>query len=682
MHYFTTRMAHALMLVPLGFGPAAFGAEPAPEVNWGPCRVQLDENWPGGEVGIEWETLHAGIGLCRAGAPADNGIADYEFGWMAEGEDGCGVAGLLEGEFDMESRLEVAAFGRTGDQIQLVMVLHRSGGALPESMKDYVRRKMRVAEKSRAPVTFADARSVNLGGKRVLFAGGFPEDLPPGKYRVTVELRDQDGKVKQHYERRLVRGRPQKDPLAGLSDPRLLEEYVKRGEALRGSDVEPTDSGFGHTALATWYESPLCRAWTATHREIVRRGVPIVPGLMKMLETEAVRNPDEATHSTAKFGFAVDVMRMLGEIGDPRPVPLLVRVMEGMDGKANLMVRRKAMTVTEGLTYVTFLVDRDRPDTALGMMGDGALVFSRSEKPNDWGAQLEEVAGLYAKWLDNAGRDPARWLALARERARKALEGSDPVAIRNAIAFLTPSLFCGNAHDNRPEQTMRAIAQVITRSDQTAAHKVATWTGLPGVLATYGPAARPYVKYIVAEAKQRSGVGGCMNLEHVGGEEAMAFMVQSLPQLRQRVKEFGVESDVDLEQVWGLEAGNAVLPYRGYRWGVERWAGRTFATDQEIADWWIEAKSQSQRQWLEENLDRTSAEADAGSAKAQYIIRHLLPDLPHADDDKPFDPPWLQRGEKPYRENQPKPYRVRWLKDNRTRLEYDARQSVFTRRGK
>ncbi len=675
MHYFTTRMARALMLVLLGFGLKAFGAEPAPEINWGPCRVQLEENWPGGEVGIEWETLHAGIGLCRAGAPPENGIADYEFGWMAEGEDGCGVAGLLEGELDMESRLEVATFGRTGDQIQLVMVLHRSGGALPESMKDYVRRKMHLPTKSRAPVTFAAARSVNLGGKRVFFSGGFPEDLPPGKYRVTVELRDQDGKVKQHYERRLVHGRHEKDSLAGLSDPRLLEEYVKRGEALRGSDVEPTDSGFGHTALATWYQSPLCRAWTVTHREIVRRGKQVVPALMKVLETEAVRNPGEAD-----FGFSRDVMVMLCEIGDPRPVPLLVHVMEGMDGKANVWVRWKAMETATELTHVAFLVNGNSPVAWDALAGDGAFFSQRSEPVVGQGPRLTKAAALYAQWLDGEGRDPGKWLALVRQRARRSLEGNDPLAILNAIAFLAPGP-CATWRDDHPEETMRAIAAIMVRSDHTVARELAHRLDLPGELATYGPAARPYVKYMIDEAKQRPdcGVG---RLAHVGGERAMAFIMQTLPQLCQRVKGFGVELDVDEMQMCDMEARGAVAAYRGCRWGIERWAGRTFATDQDIADWWAKAKAQSQRQWLEENLERTCREADAGDAKAQYIIRHVLPDLPHADDDKPFDPPWRLSEGKPYREKQPGPYRVQWLKDNRARLEYDERQSVLTRRGK
>ena len=124
------------------------------------------------------------------------------------------------------------------------------------------------------------------------------------------------------------------------------------------------------------------------------------------------------------------------------------------------------------------------------------------------------------------------------------------------------------------------------------------------------------------------------------------------------------------------------MAYRACRWGVERWAGRTFANDQEVVGWWSHAKGEDQREWLEENLNRTIAEADKGSAKAQHIIRRVLPDLPHAEDDEPFDPPWQHGREASYRENHPAPYRAQWLRENRARLQYDDRQSCFIPRGK
>jgi hypothetical protein len=649
-------------MILLASGTAACGAKPVPEVNWGPWRVQISEHWPGGEAGYDWGKLRAGIGLSRAQPSAKEGtggIGDYMMGWMAEGDDDAGIAGLLDGDFDMESRVEVRMFGRTEDQIQLVMLLHPTSGVLPGLMKSVVRRKMGLTEASRAPVTFADARSVDLGGKKVLFSGGFPEDLPPGTYHVTVELRDEAGKVNQRFERRFVHRQPQ-NPLAGLSDARLLEEYVKRGEALRGSAVEPIDFQHGRLAWAFSYESPPSRAWGMTHREIVRRGERIVPALMKMLETESVRNPGEATFETARFGFACDVMGMLREIGDPRPLSLLIRVMEGMNGKANVLVRQEAMGTAKWLTHATV------PEA------------SGQESVRNPDLYLRKTAGLYAKWLQNEGRDSTKWLALARDRARKTLVGNEPTAVLNAIVFLSGQSW-GNAHDDRPEQTMQAIAEIIARSDRTSVQERTDWAFLRTLLADYGPAARPYMKSMIDQAKQQQ--VGIRSLAKVGGEQAVVYMVEVLPQLRRQVEGFGIEIDVNAIGMNDREAERAVFDYRACRWGIERWAGRTFASDQEIVAW-SRAKGHGQREWLEENLDRNSAEADAGSAKAQYIIRCVLPDLPHAEDDKPFDPPWQYHVPPPYREKQPGPYRERWLRENRSRLEYDERQSLFTIRRK
>ena len=76
-----------------------------------------------------------------------------------------------------------------------------------------------------------------------------------------------------------------------------------------------------------------------------------------------MRNPGEATFETAKFGFALDAMTMLHEIGDPRPVPSLIRVADGTDGKANLSVRQVAMSTAECLTYCGIGSFRPGPGT-------------------------------------------------------------------------------------------------------------------------------------------------------------------------------------------------------------------------------------------------------------------------------------------------------------------------------
>jgi hypothetical protein len=661
----------------LGFGLVSWAADSAPEVDWGRSRVHIVECWPGANAGGDWSKLHAGIRLWRADSSTGSPIGDYEMGWTAREDEGYGVVGLLDGDFELESRFDVIGFGRTGDQIRLVIVMRSTGGVLPETVKEVVKRKMGLANGAVAQVTFADARSAKLGKKKVIFSAPFPDDLPKGKYRVAVELRGPDGKVRQQYDRCLVRGEEGKNPLVVIDDEQLLKEYVHRGEALRGTGVEPIDYPVRRLAAGVHYGSPSCQAWDMTHREVVRRGAKIVPPLIRMLEAEAVRNPGDATFSSAKFGFAIDVMRMLGEIGDARPVPLLVRVMDGMGGKANLPVRQEAMNTAERLTYMTFLLDRDNPISPLAMMGDETMIVSSEWRALDPSPRLTTLAKLFSKWLDKEGRDPKKWLNLARNRARKALQGNDPMAARNAIVFLSPG-YVWNEHDDRPAETMRAIARLVERSDQVAVREISRQVPIPCVLASYGPLARPYVKCMIDETARWNNF---KSIAEVGGDQAMAFMLQALPRLRQEVKDSGLELDVDEFRMSDMKARRAILAYRDCRWGIERWAGRTFAGDQEIHDWWAKAKSQGQRNWLEENLQRTSLEADAGNAKAQYIIRCVLPDLPNAADDEPFDPPWQRRvARESFREKRPIAHRTQWLRENRLRLEYDEQHSFFLRR--
>ncbi|GEM_PF-6619726 len=673
----TRATAIGVLLVMGAMALAAWAAD-GPEVkDWDAWRVQVHEYWPGAEYGWDWaKGPPAGIGLWRQAIGYPGGpIEAYRMGWMAEGDEGRGVAGMLEGEVGMEQRVEVAEFGRQGKEIGLTIVVHPVGGVLPEGVKEVVRRKLG-KEGSRVPVTFKDGRAVNLGGKKVLFAGAFPQDLPAGEYRVRVRVQDEKGQISQQYEKRLVKADKEVNPLAGLSDGLLLAVYIARGEALKGTDVEPIDFRYGKAAAATSYNSPASVAWRVAHGEIVKRGGKMVPALMKMLEAEAIRNPGDFTHVTAKFGFAFDVMRMLEEIGDSRPVTLLQRVMVGMDGKANSAVRVQAAETADKLTFVTFLIDKDNPATSLAMMHDWAAVIS-SEKRERRESSIGRVAELYGKWLNGEGRDPARWLPLARERAHKALEGNDALAIRNAIAFLTGNIE-GPQRDDAPEKTVRAIAGIMARKDRSVIEKNESYVRFPSVLACYGPAAREYVESMIDQVKRMPSWDGFRNLCRVGGERAMSYMVSVLPGLKSGVEHLGVTVDVDDMHVSDVEAGHKLRAYQACRWGIERWAGRVFGSDEEIAAWWEKAKDKGQQQWLEEDLERTSAEADRGSAKAQYIIRAVVPDLPDAEGDRRFFPPWNSGWEEgPYRENGPGPFREKWVKENRARLVYDSGRSCF-----
>ena len=110
------------------------------------------------------------------------------------------------------------------------------------------------------------------------------------------------------------------------------------------------------------------------------------------------------------------------------------------------------------------------------------------------------------KWLGNEGRDPARWLALAPVRARKALEGNDPIAVRNAVAFLPDGIAGRDMMTGRSKRCGR-LPRSSRVSDQTVVQGLKHWAILPNVLASYGPAARPYVQSMIDQAKQRADLG-------------------------------------------------------------------------------------------------------------------------------------------------------------------------------
>ena len=155
-----------------------------------------------------------------------------------------------------------------------------------------------------------------------------------------------------------------------------------------------------------------------------------------------------------------------------------------------------------------------------------------------------------------------------------------------------------------------------------------------------------------------------VSLATIGGERAVEFMVASLRDLRQAVRRRGVEFDSDLRHVHDTDDMHALSAYRACRMGIERGAGRTFANDEEISQWWKEAKGQSQRQWLEANLQRTAIEADQGNAKAQFILRQIAPNLPNAEEDVLVDFNYSGKTYS-YRERPLAPYRAAWIAEHR-----------------
>ena len=258
------------------------------------------------------------------------------------------------------------------------------------------------------------------------------------------------------------------------------------------------------------------------------------------------------------------------------------------------------------------------------------------------------------------------------------MAGDDPLLMANALAFLLDR-WPYRRFDDDPLRTARDAAQII---DRLAANppdpKFRSEYRLLTAIANAGPAARPHVRHLIDGAGTPITWDRFRQLALVGGEEAMTQMVRVLPHLREIAERAApIDADLDTSSDLPMEARNALLAYRGCRWAIERWAGRGFKTDAEIERWWNAAKSRTQRDWLTDALAATAAAADAGDAKAQYLIRCILPDLPHAEDDEHIDPPWSSREVVRFKEQRRGPYRVRWLNEHRAKLGYDEQQSCY-----
>jgi hypothetical protein len=646
-------------------------------IEW-PCEaVWLRERWPGAEAGWDWDTVRKGIGLSRPQSGGDVGIKDWIVGWDATPDDARGLVGMLEGEFESDARIEIAAFGRQDDAILLRLVIHPTGGVLPDHIRGVVQRKLNRAEDRHAPVTPEDIQRSGIGGKRVLLAADFPFDLPPGEYAVTVELLDERQRLLQRHECRLVRKADKPDPLRELSNEELLSEFMKRARALPGG-TEPTDYGRDRIAAAYIYRSPRASAWQATEAEIVRRGTDIVPELLSTLEKEAVRNPGKVDFHNAPFGLATPIMDLLAAINDPRAAPLLVRVASGMDGQVNNGVRDRAIETLESLTKTRFLLNRNSA-RGVAMAAPDAILLDDPEQATE---QVHaEVASLYEKWLAGEGSDPSKWRPLAQQRARDVLQRApeidSPLRLRDAINFLTGSRR-GVRGDDQPEQTVAALARLASDKNPIIREAFAPIGGVASVLAQYGPIARPHFQIIFEQLHFDENWYAFKLLAEIGGEASMAFMIQALPQLRRAMELERVDANAHWENVSDTRASQALSTYRACRWGIERWAGRAFPTDDAIEAWWQTAKARSQQQWLEESLEITAARADMGDAKAQRLLRLMIPDLPHPDADQHFLPPvTYSLGGLKYSEFRPPPHRVDWLRAHRAQLVYDEKWSCF-----
>jgi hypothetical protein len=370
--------------------------------------------------------------------------------------------------------------------------------------------------------------------------------------------------------------------------------------------------------------------------------------------------------------MAFTVMKMCIQIDDPDAIPSLLRIVEGMAGQANNAVRREACGTLASLTRISFLTDRRNPPLTTTMMSPDAADIILSQKSETAEATFKAVADNYRRWLKGEGSDRAQWTTLAEQRARAALRGDDTPAIMNGLAFLTGiGRTLGVRHDHTPNETLALIAKLEPTTNPERQTRAAL------AIASYGPAARPYAGMFIQSIQKRTSRAPYQALSNIGGEAAIAFLVGKLPELWMELDRANVPLDGEFYSIDNSDLRETLLAYRACRFAIERWAGRIFDTDQQIAAWWNNARGRTQREWLLENIKSTCADGDAGNAEAQYIARAVLPDLPAGASDLPFMPFAEFAGFPAFDERSPSSSRSQWLAANEARLVYDEVRSCF-----
>ena len=237
-------------------------------------------------------------------------------------------AGVL---FPLNTSFEIAEYVREGKEIRLV--LRHSPANEPVLKQPGRATQVQLFAQAEIPVT------LEKGDYDFVFTvvgpGAQGREVSAGPVRTTVRIPP-----------------PLTDnvDLKALSDEELLREYVARGEACKGTAAYPSDWRYVGADMIS-YEHPARVRWDRTAREIRRRGSEIIPELMAMLPAEVQRNAGD--DSFGKFGFGYDLIDAMGEIGDPRPVPLLVDVLGGK-WDSNTWLREIAVRSVQKLTYVRF----------------------------------------------------------------------------------------------------------------------------------------------------------------------------------------------------------------------------------------------------------------------------------------------------------------------------------------
>ncbi len=416
--------------------------------------------------------------------------------------------------------------------------------------------------------------------------------------------------------------------LAESSNTDLIIEYERAGEGLIGTRLQPNDMPWGYSNYPIDVaRTPAGVRWLTVRAELLNRGSAIVPELISFLERDAPksREPSEIGFS---LSFTESTLRILEKIGDPRTASIALRILEGWQGKVNKHEQQLALFTIERITRFRFRTLPPHRSTYSESV-EHAKAIDIKLHPS-----FKAIATLHKQWLNGEGRDPSRWPEMASIRAHELLSSKDMEKVYCAASFLSPA----KNRDHAPMATMTRLAEIVENMKKTPGKNQYTFEGSPvpnhfsawiGMLAAYGPRARPYSALLLKIQKEQSlnSSTGYAAMRMVGGPEIVSFLIDVLPKINTEIEKIRSELSPDTR----LSSGDPRLlwfdTYRQVRLGIDRWAGRIFDSDADRLAWWESNKMKSPQEWLWNNLQTLVEQVDRSVPWSRWIAYEVLPDL-------------------------------------------------------
>lgn len=534
------------------------------------------------------------------------------------------------------------------------------------------------------------------------FLAPLPADVPDGTYRIVVKVHDLPAGAtgRPATETTFTKpDEPTKTRAAELAafEKLPLKSWVDRYRAVADGlpdSAAPTESW-------NWYElsrdTQFAQERTildAMKRRIIARKFEISPFLIEALKQECIRNAG-AAYGASPRGNTGELLQMVLAIGDARASPVLLDIVSGRLN-CSFNVRKTALVALELLTCVRFRMSGSVDSVPM----PGAVAAPQSSSTNQEFAFQQSLVPSYESWLaahPAAGPDRSPWLKAAAKQARAWLASDNIQAAYEAAEYLRGDDEAGLPRDDDPDRTTDLIATQIhkfvpdpisgeqefpeyryaaTRQPIPAA--MGNWTSL---LIGAGPLHPRHLSLLARLERDTSNVDGAFAdmFCSIGGREAMELRCERYRKAVAAVVALGI--DPQRMSIWNdspEQVLRALLLMRYLRFGIERWAGRLFETEQQLQAWLEAEKDRSQEQWLQSGLPILAAQADAGNARAQLLLRVILegslPDRP----DSPklwryvYSVEWLfMPGGMDLDPEEMPPFRAKWLADNRSRLQCD-----------